>query len=236
MLRHYTGTKTVLAEPMNEYNAVENGYARANEDNHEWREGFHVVYDNPDGTQYHSWSPSDVFNKSYVASETVAERMWIEGQDLYYKQQRLAQFIAGEKFNELDDTMKALIAAQYYAMTQYGILLGDRQERMTGKVPESKAMYTFGVAIELMKAGLPMARDHWTDDRIIIKQVPCTVGKDIIPTMQSLPEKAKEFILDEKASIRYKNQLLEYNWEHGYANSYIPSNEDIFADDWYIAD
>lgn len=39
-MKTYIGTKQVKAEPMNELAAVEKGYARKNEDNHEWREGF----------------------------------------------------------------------------------------------------------------------------------------------------------------------------------------------------
>ena len=49
-MKKYISIKEVQAEPMNELQAVELGYARPNEDNHEWREGYHVVY--PDG--YHS--------------------------------------------------------------------------------------------------------------------------------------------------------------------------------------
>lgn len=38
-MKTYIGTKQVKAEPMNELAAVEKGYARKNEDSHEWREG-----------------------------------------------------------------------------------------------------------------------------------------------------------------------------------------------------
>lgn len=51
-MKTYIGTKQVKAEPMNELAAVEKGYARKNEDNHEWREGYHVQYTNPDGSTY----------------------------------------------------------------------------------------------------------------------------------------------------------------------------------------
>lgn len=34
-------------------------------DNHEWREGYHVQYTNPDGSTYDSWSPKQVFENSY---------------------------------------------------------------------------------------------------------------------------------------------------------------------------
>ena len=64
-MKTYIGTKQVKAEPMNELAAVEKGYARKNEDNHEWREGYHVQYTNPDGSTYDSWSPKQVFENSY---------------------------------------------------------------------------------------------------------------------------------------------------------------------------
>ena len=47
-MKTYIGKKQVKAEPMNELAAVEKGYARKNEDNHEWREGYHVQYNNPE--------------------------------------------------------------------------------------------------------------------------------------------------------------------------------------------
>ncbi len=64
-MKTYIGTKQVKAEPMDELAAVEKGYARKNEDNHEWRQGYHVQYTNPDGTTYDSWSPKQVFESSY---------------------------------------------------------------------------------------------------------------------------------------------------------------------------
>lgn len=64
-MKTYIGTKQVKAEPMDELAAVEKGYARKNEDSHEWRQGYHVQYANPDGSTYDSWSPKDVFERSY---------------------------------------------------------------------------------------------------------------------------------------------------------------------------
>ena len=64
-LKKYIGTKVVEARPMNEIDAESIGYARKNSDNHEWRDGYHVRYTNPDGSFYDSWSPKDVFEKAY---------------------------------------------------------------------------------------------------------------------------------------------------------------------------
>lgn len=74
----YIGKKEVQAERMNEYEAVQLGYARPNDDHHEWREGYHVVYE--DG--YHSWSPKNVFEAAYKKSETFLDRLRIEVENL----------------------------------------------------------------------------------------------------------------------------------------------------------
>lgn len=64
-LKKYIDTKVVEARPMSEIDAESIGYARKNIDNHEWREGYHVRYTNPDGSTYDSWSPKSVFEEAY---------------------------------------------------------------------------------------------------------------------------------------------------------------------------
>lgn len=81
-MKQYTGTKTVLAEPMTESEAIDHGFARFQEGNREMRQGYHVVYNNPDGTTYDSWSPADVFESSYKPSSNFIERMEIERDEL----------------------------------------------------------------------------------------------------------------------------------------------------------
>ena len=77
-LKLYTGTKQVMAEPMDELAAVEKGFARKNVDNHEWRQGYHVRHTNPDGSTYDSWAPKQVFEQAYRPSETFLDRLRIE--------------------------------------------------------------------------------------------------------------------------------------------------------------
>ena len=73
-MKKYISRKEVMAEPMNELQAVELGYARPNDDNHEWREGYHILY--PDG--YHSWCPKQQFEATNQLAETHIDRMVIE--------------------------------------------------------------------------------------------------------------------------------------------------------------
>ena len=125
----YIGKKEVQAERMNEFEAVKLGYARPNEDNHEWREGYHVVYE--DG--YHSWSPYDVFRAAYKPSGTVLDRLEIEAEELAEKQSKLNAFILSEEFKGLPWEQQRLLEAQFGAMLSYLTTLQLRLGLLTPK-------------------------------------------------------------------------------------------------------
>ena len=119
-MKNYTGTKTVLAEPMNEFDAVQKGIAKPNTDNHEFRDGYHVVY--PDG--YESWSPKDVFEKAYKCSETHIDRMKIEYQELKERINRLKDFLNSNP--SIDEDEESLLKAQFSIMNSYCLILSER--------------------------------------------------------------------------------------------------------------
>lgn len=96
-MKTYIGTKQVKAEPMNELAAVEKGYARKNEDNHEWREGYHVQYTNPDGSTYDSWSPKSVFEQAYKCADSFIDRLQIEHDELKERYNKLDNFLESGK-------------------------------------------------------------------------------------------------------------------------------------------
>ena len=96
-MKTYIGTKQVKAEPMNELAAVEKGYARKNEDNHEWREGYHVQYTNPDGSTYDSWSPKSVFEQAYKCADSFLDRLQIEHDELKERYNKLDNFLESGK-------------------------------------------------------------------------------------------------------------------------------------------
>lgn len=117
----YISKKLVRARPMNELEAVELGYARPNDDHHEWREGYYVLY--PDG--YRSWCPKGVFEKSNKKAETAYDRLLIENEELSGRLDKLHTFIHhNENFKKLPKTEQVLLVSQYGAMQAYqGILL-----------------------------------------------------------------------------------------------------------------
>ncbi len=85
----------------------------------------------------------------------------------------------------------------------------------------------FGQAIEALKEGKLLQRAGWNGKGMfILKQVPATIGLDIIPKMQSLPQAAKDFLVS-------ANLMLIVNAD-GRADSWVPSSSDCFAEDWQI--
>lgn len=93
----------------------------------------------------------------------------------------------------------------------------------------------FGKAIEALKSGLAVRRKGWNGKGMfVVKQIPSHIEGGIIPTMQSLPQSAKDILLSrENAHIDYTNQMLIINPD-GRADSWVPSSSDVFAEDWEV--
>lgn len=232
-MKTYVGTKTVKAEPMNELAAAKRGYARKNKDNHEWREGYHVQYTNPDGSIYDSWSPKSVFEKAYRVAEATADHIKIQLEELNTSFAKGIEFLANEGYALIYPT-KALLSAQVETEREYSYLLNDRLERMSdGK--ESLNNYNFGTAIKFLKAGGAVRRAGWNGKGMfVIKQVPAHITSETIPNMQSLPQIAKDILMKrQKPCLKYTNQMLIID-QDGRADSWAPSSSDIFAEDWEL--
>lgn len=102
-------------------------------------------------------------------------------------------------------------------------------------VYDERKNMTFGDAIEVLKQGGAIRRTGWNGKGLfVIKQVPSHIESDIIPKMQSLPQSAKDLILNGKGFIDYTSQCLIYNENTGRADSWTPSISDVFAEDWEI--
>lgn len=131
-LKKYIGTKEVMAAPMDEVTAVTKGFARKNEDNHEWRSGYHVQYTNPDGSTYDSWSPKDVFEKSYQVAEDFKDRLIIEFKELKERFNKLDAFFDEKDYDKVVEicgpAQTALMLSQYHAMRHYHDILKTRIE------------------------------------------------------------------------------------------------------------
>ncbi len=92
----------------------------------------------------------------------------------------------------------------------------------------------FGQALDALKEGNLIQRSGWNGKGMfVVKQIPAVIGLDIIPKMQSLPQAAKDNLINRNQPISYANQMLIVNSE-GRADSWVPSSSDCFADDWEV--
>ncbi len=121
-LKQYIGTKTVKAEPMVKSAAVAKGWARLSEGCLN-DPGYHVQYTNPDGSTYDSWSPKDVFEKSYQIAEDFKDRLEIEFKELSERFNKLNQYISKNGFAKIAEQIGpeqgALLLSQYHGMSLY---------------------------------------------------------------------------------------------------------------------
>lgn len=114
----------------------------------------------------------------------------------------------------------------------FRIMSNTAFERIYTEINELNKM-NFGEAVEILKKGGAVCRPKWKGT-FIVKQVPSLILEGTIPTMQSLPQSAKELILSRKNKfINYTNQLLIV-YSDGHADSWVPSIDDVLAEDWEI--
>lgn len=131
-MKKFIGTKEVLAEPMMEGIAYANGWARKGafvDDNHNGREGYHVQYVNPDGSTYDSWSPKDVFEKTYKIADTFVDRLKNEYEELTEKCEKLNRFLEdtkGDGLKEISTIQYEMLVRQSQHMNDYRSVLGCR--------------------------------------------------------------------------------------------------------------
>ena len=94
---------------------------------------------------------------------------------------------------------------------------------------------SFSSALWALKNGKPICRAGWNGKGMfVVKQVPAHITGDIIPKMQSLPQSAKDILMDrENPHIDYTCQMLIIN-KDGRADSWVPSSSDVLAEDWMI--
>ena len=234
-MKKYIGTKQIEAEPMTMGEAYEKNLLQAGRvpnESEKDKAGYHVKYEGG----YESWSPAEPFEKAYKVADTPLDRMSIEENELADRIEKLYVFISGDKYKELDSATRAMLAVQYSNMSAYLNVLRLRSTKMESKDGGCSGI-SFGSAIALLKSGFAIRRSGWNGKNLfVIKQVPAHIESDIIPKMQSLPQFAKDLILNGKGFIDYTSQCLIYNGNTGRADSWVPSISDVFADDWELVE
>lgn len=100
-----------------------------------------------------------------------------------------------------------------------------------------------GQAVEALKDGQLLRRGSWEKARkFVFMQVPADINSSIVPKMQSLPQKAKDYFQktfeceeEQIDAIYYTNQLAEVGLSN-LVTAYSPSVSDVLAIDWEIVD
>lgn len=231
-LKQYTGTKTVKARPMTMGEAYECKLLKEGVRPSECetdKADYLVEYE--DG--YLSWSPKDVFEAAYKPSETFLERLDNECDEIGARYDKAKDFINSDRFDNLSPIAKLLLAAQSATQREYICLLIDIINEAKGKKP-FLSEFDFGTALKFLTAGGAISRAVWRSEKFVVKQVPSIITADIIPKMQSLPQVAKDILMSRKnPHIGYTNQMLIIHPD-GQADSWQPTPEDIFAEDWEL--
>ena len=102
-------------------------------------------------------------------------------------------------------------------------------------------MAKFAQVIECLNKGGSAWRAEWNakgENREIVKQIPQTISKEIVPKMTSLPDAIKPKVSTVgNGEISYHDQVLQISFTDdgktsAMATYYIPTWEDIFAEDW----
>lgn len=147
---------------------------------------------------------------------------------------QLAQFIA-DNGKSLPQHENAMLHAELKAMYLLHSVMCSRSATMMGASDGRLRGLAFASAIDLLQGGFCVRRLSWDNpDLVVVKQIPACIGESVIPNMQSLPDQAKELIMNGKRRIHYWSQCLIYNIKTGVAHSWAPSTEDVFAGDWEL--
>ncbi|MEE9223068.1 MAG: hypothetical protein V3V40_06385 [Nitrosomonadaceae bacterium] len=134
-MKTYTGTKTLDAKPMSlgDYNDYQ-GWTIP-EDQDPKTEGYLVEYhdggkaNHPDHEGYISWSPKDVFERTYnEVLEPHQQRVVDEKRELDGKITNLVGFQLSDIFKGLDIDEKNRLKGQRDIMVEHSKILGDRIE------------------------------------------------------------------------------------------------------------
>lgn len=131
--------------------------------------------------------------------------------------------------NHTIEEMETIIANNAFLKKQFDVENRFKQNNIGMK---------FAEIIERLKNGETFTRVSWEGNKYIACQIPQVISKDIVPKMTSLPDDAKRILSTVgSGAISYHDQVLIINNEDkpdvaATATSYVPTWEDIFADDW----
>lgn len=95
----------------------------------------------------------------------------------------------------------------------------------------------FSAALKLVKDGYPVCRKGWNGVKMFVFERPAdTLHPDVVEKVKSLPNYVKLYLAELSKEIPFGRYLCLCTPDRSIANGWIPSQADLFADDWQIAD
>lgn len=145
-------------------------------------------------------------------------------------------FIDSEKFKRLPINSQILLRAQNKTQEQYAILLNDRI-CLASRDRTYIDYFDFGTAVNILRAGGAVRRAGWNGKGMfVVRQELLAYNGSNIDYLVLLPDAAKRILKKrDSKTIMYKYQLMIVN-KKGEINSWAPSAEDIFSEDWEIVE
>jgi hypothetical protein len=98
----------------------------------------------------------------------------------------------------------------------------------------------FSEIIDGLKEGHIYQCNEWDGNKVIMMQIPAVIPADVVPKMTSVQPALKQYLSTVgSGAISYHDQVLIVNMVDdasvdAQATYYIPTWEDIFADDWRV--
>ena len=98
----------------------------------------------------------------------------------------------------------------------------------------------FAEIIEGLKNGSVYQRNAWSGNKVIMMQIPATIPADVVPKMTSVQLSLKEMLSTiGSGAISNHDQVIIVDMVDdkevdAKATYYVPTWEDIFADDWRV--
>lgn len=176
--------------------------------------------------------------------EAFKTRLMQEYVELNERTEKLEEFILkNPKFESLETEIQTSMLAQKEAMKEYRHSLKHRM-KLLGITHDDVVAYkhpyqnlSFGEALQALEAGKCVRRESWVGDKFVVKQIDSDIPAEVVPKMQSLPDRAKQFIgKTANGDIHYRNQCLivkQYP-SSTVATNYVPDWNDMFAKDWIV--
>lgn len=181
---------------------------------------------------FRSWFPKDVFEARYRCVNTYVDRVRADKDVLDSQLGSAVWWLDSDLCKEVSSAAeRALLELQVELMWQCSKVLDARLAlETTGKCDFGS--WGFGAAVSWLEKGYVVRRGVWPEGRVVIRQVPSTIEGSVIPGMWSLPASAKSLLLSGGNGVSYRHQLLICDCVTGVADSWSPSAEDVFAQDW----